>query len=446
MFKTFIFLYLSFLGVPLFAQWNTITLSESKFYTQAIASNGKAFFVGGAKPGFIPTNQIDIYDFATKQASQRSMQFSRVLFGLVASDSLLFIAGGLNPQTNFYYKQVEIYDVKNDVWKPVQNLSVARASVSAVKIGQELWFGGGYIQTSATAFTFYDVIDVYNLQSNQWSTRKLSAPRVCSAAVLGNRVVFAGGQGIQGATDLTDIFNSATQQWTTAQLSVPRFNAAIATAEPYVIVAGGSTFVKDALDVVDLWNTQTNTWTTSKLSAPRALIGASNACGDKAIFAGGGDADWDTRFLSSSSNAVDIFDAATGQWSQSALSQARVAAFAGGDGARFFVGGGWYPEMNAFVNTAEIYSCGTSGAGNGEHDALLFSLSPNPSTGEFWIRVEAETFQSIAVFDMWGRRVAYINPIGATTFVSLPNLPKGVYHVRVMNQKGKTGWSRWVKG
>jgi hypothetical protein len=427
------------------AQWSSLTLSEFKFYTQAVAVPGKALIIGGVKPGFAASNKIEIYDFASQEWMVRSMQNARILSGIVISDSLIFIAGGLNPQTGTNYSTVEIYDFKNDVWKPTQQLSVARASIAAVKSGSELWFAGGYIQTSATAFEFYDVIDVYDLQTGLWSTRTLSLPRFCSGAVLGDKVVFAGGQGSNGALSIVDIFDTSTQQWSSTQLSIPRFNTAITTVGDYILIAGGSTYTDDALDAVDLFNVVENTWTTATLSAPRALIGAGTVC-TQAIFAGGGNADWDTKFLTTSSNQVDFFDANTGQWSQGTLTQARTAAFAAGQGSHFFLGGGWYPEANQMLNSVEVYTCNSSGLHESSYDTFSFSTSPNPSSGMLSLDFGLKIPMKVTLYDLMGTQVASWTPYDVRIQSDLSQLPAGVYLIRAFYGGDKMLVDRrWVK-
>ncbi len=438
-----ILLYICF-PLLLSAQWSTLALSEAKFYTQAAAAEGKALFIGGAKPGFVPSKKVEIYDFVTPGWTTRTMQNGRVLAGVVVADSLVFIAGGLNPQTGVFLKQVEIYDVKNDVWKPSQNLSVARASAAAVRVGEELWFAGGYIQTSPTALTFYDIIDIYNLQTNTWTTRQLSVPRICSGALLDNKVAFAGGQVATGPVSTVDIFDLGMQQWTTAELSVPRFNMAITTAGPYFLVAGGSTYTEDALDIVDIWNTENNTWTTHTLAQPRASIGAATVCGTTAIFAGGGEADWTTNFLTTSSNQVDIFDATNGEWSQDTLAHARTVAFAASDGEHFFMGGGWYPENSEFLQSVEVYNCTASGLKE-VNNTFDFKLFPNPGQDDVWLDFGEEIPSRIVIFDLLGQQIESVNPVNQRIHLSLSRLLPGHYVVRAISRDGKSGWKQWVK-
>jgi Kelch motif len=427
------------------AQWSTLNLTESKFYTQGAAVDDKALFIGGVKPGFAPSNKVEIYDFVSQQWTLKSMQKARALAGVVVADTLVFIAGGLNPQTNTYFTEVEIYDTKNNTWKPVQHLSVGRASVAAVRSGQELWFAGGYVQPTATTYDFFDVIDVYNLQTGIWSVRNLSIPRYCSGAMLGDKIMFAGGHGQDGPLTIVDIFDVPSQQWSTAQLSVPRFNTAITTAGNYLLIAGGNTFTEDALNTVDIWDATTNSWSTAELSAPRALIGAATVC-NTAIFAGGGNADWDTKFLTTSSNQVDFFDASSGTWSQGALDQSRVAAFAASTEEYFFMGGGWSPEIEQLLKSVEVYNCMPSGLTDIGFNGGDMVIRENPSSGSLNLRFDGELPTKIVVYNLIGTPVATYGVHSHEMQENLSFLATGTYLIRAVYEHGACLDKKWVKG
>jgi Secretion system C-terminal sorting domain/Galactose oxidase, central domain len=432
------------------AQWTTQNLSENKFYTQAAAAAGKALFIGGAKiPGFsfAPSKKIEIYDFATRQwLPEQPTQNGTVLSGVAVADSLVFIAGGQNPQTGVFYKLVEVFDAKNNKWKPTQNLSIARSDIATVKVGQEIWFAGGAIQTSATNFTYYDVIDIYNLQTGVWTTKKLSVPRTCTGAFLNGKVLFAGGHAAGGAVSIVDIYDTATQQWSTAQLTVPRFNMAATTAGTYAVFAGGSTYTTDALDAVDIWNSTTNTWTSAKLSEPRAFMGAATVCGTKAIFAGGGKASWSARFLTTSSNRVDIFDATTGTWSKDSLSQARTGVFAASDGTNFFMGAGWYPEKNQGLSSVEIFTCKPVSGLQHSAQPLIWNVFPNLAQDVLHLQLPDHPSPVRAeVLDMTNRVLLSKTVASNSETIDVSQLSPGSYLLRVTLANGQMSVKGWMR-
>ena len=86
-------------------------------------------------------------------------------------------------------------------------------------------FAGGYDNIWITSTR----IDIYNAETGVWTTDELSVPRWGAAsASVGDLIMFAGGMSLDGAvgteviTDVIDIYNAKTKQWSTAKLSIPR--------------------------------------------------------------------------------------------------------------------------------------------------------------------------------------------------------------------------------
>lgn len=443
--STGILLALLFNALPVFAQWQAIPLSEAKFYVNSIAMPGKFFFIGGAKPGFAPTAKIEIYDLKTQTLASVNMPVARVLSGAIIVDTLLYIAGGLNPLTGAVSDRLDIYDIKNDRWKTPLTLSVARASASAVRVGTEIWFCGGYRQTSATNIIFYDAIDVYNLQTGVLSTQKLPLAQNCIAVEKGNKVLFSGGQNAQGAVPNAYIYDVLTKTWGARPLPKPRFNVSSAVAGPYVLFAGGSTFTEDALDDVDIYNSVNNSWSVANLSEARAFTAGAGVCDSLAIFAGGGNASWAQKFLTSSSARVDIFNARTGQWTQTELNGSRAGVFGASDGTHFAVAGGWAPESQSFRSDVEIYTCNTvSGTIAAQ---LFFSMSATPNPGKDWLYIQfGHPFNgTIHLCDLSGRLVLEQQVNDLQTSLSVGALVAGTYVIEARREDGKVYRMLWVR-
>src|SRR5207237_9654119 len=82
-----------------------------------------------------------------------------------------------------------------------------------------------------------------------------------------------------------------------------------------------SQVVADVSAVVDIYDSATGQWSTAALSDARWQLRVATV-GSKVLFAGG---TTDGTFNEAAATAtVDIYDAATGEWSTAALSQARL--------------------------------------------------------------------------------------------------------------------------
>ena len=162
-----------------------------------------------------------------------------------------------------------------------------------------------------------------NAQMIPVGTLSLSRPFVAVASV-GNKILFAGGA--MGtlpivATTRVDIYDIVSQGWSTAELSAPRWNIATVTAGTKVFFAGGVYYDDGdngiSTNVVDVYDAATNQWTTTQLSDARHGIAAATI-GDKVFFAGGQTGDGITM-----SDKVDIYNLSTNSWSTTVLSQPR---------------------------------------------------------------------------------------------------------------------------
>jgi len=81
-----------------------------------------------------------------------------------------------------------------------------------------------------------------------------------AAGASGNVVLFAGGKNITGYSDMVDIYNVDTSEWTTTQLSVPRSHMAVANSADGKIYFSGGVTESGVSDVVDVFDTKTMKW------------------------------------------------------------------------------------------------------------------------------------------------------------------------------------------
>ena len=122
-----------------------------------------------------------------------------------------------------------------------------------------------------------DVVDIYDAETDTWSTAKLSQARTWLAATtVGSKIIFAGGQSENNGppTDVVDIYDAETDTWSTAKLSQARYILSATTLGNKALFAGGSTSQYIKSDVVDIYDAETNMWSTDRLSSARSKMGA----------------------------------------------------------------------------------------------------------------------------------------------------------------------------
>jgi len=89
---------------------------------------------------------------------------------------------------------MDIYDVDTGLWSTA-TLSQARRFLAATTLGNKAIFAGGGSTGHQTEITSYDTIDIYDLETCQWTIGALSEARMqLAAATAGSKALFAGGK------------------------------------------------------------------------------------------------------------------------------------------------------------------------------------------------------------------------------------------------------------
>jgi hypothetical protein len=287
--------------LPVSVAAEPVTLSVPQLhYDGAVASVGtRILFAGGASYDFTSiSGEVDIYDSASGQWATATLSEPRHALTSVTSGTKVFFVGGSN-NSNEDSTRVDIYDDLTHEWSTAQ-LSQARHYISAVAVDGKVLFAGGWNASGITS-----TVDIYDLASNSWSTASLSSPTSgpYQAASVGNLALIAN-------NDSVDIYNSQTGTWSNHRLSQARDFPAAVTLGTRVLFAGGMGDSGPS-NVVDIYDSQTGEWQTASLSEPRQDIGPA-AIGGKAYFLGG----WTG---SDSVATIDIYDNASGAWTTDTL-------------------------------------------------------------------------------------------------------------------------------
>jgi hypothetical protein len=118
-----------------------------------------------------------------------------------------------------------------------------------------------------------NVVDVFNVTSNTWTTATLSQPRggPATTSVDNRYVLFGGGDKENGqlriSSEVVDIFDSLSGMWNTTTLSQARWVGATSLGNLAFFVGG---------TVIDIFNSTSQTWNTSILSQTRSVLASSS--------------------------------------------------------------------------------------------------------------------------------------------------------------------------
>jgi len=245
----------------------------------------------------------------------------RYTFATAVSGSKLFVAGGVIPYPYSWSKALDVLDVSNNQLQSLE-LSQARESVSTAVVGSKVVFAGGGGNASVWAN-----VEVYDTNTNTLSVGvPLSEARaVSTAAVVGGKAIFAGGTKRIGsnfeASSRVDIYDAATDTWSQAELSAARSPTSVVFGTRAFFFGTGNSSQLDGLQLtytnIDIFDSSTNTWSRRDLSSernPTTVI-----VGNKLLFAGGFSAAGGMNGAGSAE--VDIFDGTN--WTTGTLSIGR---------------------------------------------------------------------------------------------------------------------------
>lgn len=445
--KITLFLLASFLlaSQAALCQWVETTNIDPSFYNSALAWDGKVYFAGGIQNIITASDKMHILDLETKQLTEMTLSAGRGGMMSVAHEGKLYFAGGykwINNGTAYeVFPNIDIYDTETQQFSSI-NLTVPRAAGTAVALGDKILFAGGYV-FNGTTLVASDVVEIYDTSTGLLITEHLSQPRgdLGGAAVAGKAYFCAGAVDVLAglSSNRVDVFDGTT--WTTDTVSVARHAPSVVAVGQYLLVAGGASSVENKYDIVDIFNTQTNAWTQATLSAPRCYMAAATI-GNKAYFTGGGNCNAATFFLDESTILVDFFDAETGQMGIAPpLNTNRIAHACAAWGDKIAVGAGWRPEQEGFTGSVEVYTDSTFVNAVREAIELPFVLSPNPATQQLRLQFP-DDFQlprgtEAILSDLTGRTRLRLPLSGNSAVLDLSNLATGLYWLEVRSDTGR---------
>ncbi len=218
--------------------WTSGQLSEARDYVAAAATGGKILFAGGENASTGYSKAVDIYDAASGNWTTGNLSVGRRNLAAAATGSKILFAGGFD--NTDLLNTVDIYDAGSGNWT-VSQLSEARCYLAGAAAGSKIAFGGGAKANDSLSST----VDIYDVNTGKWTVSKLSVPRDnLAAAAAGSKIVFAGGVVYNAATTkyapstAVDIYDVNSGQWTTAQLSEARTQLAAAGGGELIPIRG----------------------------------------------------------------------------------------------------------------------------------------------------------------------------------------------------------------
>ncbi len=358
-------------------------------------------------------------------------------------DGTVWVVGGLGDGSTGS-RRVEGYDPVINAWKAAPNLPVRLHHEMVVTYKGELVVMGGWIPEGSDQ-SAVESDRVFALRDGKWAQLpSLRRPRVAgAAAVVGDRIVVAGGQAAGKLIDTTEVFDG--KQWSSAaNIPTPREHTAAVSDGDYVYVVGGRALSPDKNSAaLERYDPATDRWQRLP-DMPTARGGLGVGAADGHLFAVGGESP--TRAL----GAVESYNVARKAWSSAPpMRTARHGLVVATIGHSLFaLGGAPHPGHASAVRTAEVTSLVPAGrAGAGNAGGAWRRLPPMPTArqnmagavldGTIWV-VGGLGAGSIA-----SRRVEGYDPV-INGWKSAPSLPVRLHHEMVVTYKEEVvvigGW------
>lgn len=290
-------------------------LTQARTQLSAASANGRVFFAGGVGAGHPwESKVVDVFNDAGARIAQTSITGTpyagRYVMAAAAANGQVFFAGGGTHWSQDWMgisaDYVDEFDALT-LSHTTMNLSMPRENLMGAGVGHKVLFAGGVSVPLGGNFGITrSRVDIYDTLLGTWSNAELSLPRAEGAAAsLTGEAIFAGGTWVEAdghtwhLTSAVDIFNAQTDVWTTASLSEARRGLAGVGLGDLAFFAGGYLEGNTFSDVVDIYDSSTGLWSVLHLSEPRAWLSGA-VVGNQVIFAGGAGSN-------GYSDTVDIF-------------------------------------------------------------------------------------------------------------------------------------------
>ena len=318
----------------------------------ATADNGSRDNAKGGKPAPTVGRVVE----ASAWRVLPSAPTARQQVASAVSGGVLWVFGGLTK--GVATAKVEGFDPAISSWAAGPDLPVRLHHAMAVRYHGELTVMGGWIPRGSTL----DAVTskrVFALRQGEWVELPplLHARAAGAAAVVGDRIVVAGGQANHQLVPATEVFDGS--RWVdVASIPTPRDHLAGATDGKYFYAVGGRDLSADKnLGAVERYDPATNQWDRMPdLPTPRGGLGAVVA-GKRLITIGG-------ESPTTVYGTVEVLNLATNTWT--ALPPMKsprhgLAVLAAGN-TIYTVDGAAAPGHTGSVRTNEAFDlCGRSG-------------------------------------------------------------------------------------
>jgi N-acetylneuraminic acid mutarotase len=220
------------------------------------------------------TNQTRLYNISANLWSTGTAgplpTRAEAAYGDTTHGGFLYVIGGENSAG--VLSDLQRYDPVTDTWVTLTSMPTARAGAAAAVIDDGIFVIGGRQSTSGpcSGGPYMGTVEKYDVDTDTWSTvAPLPNPRSDLPAVAhgGKIFVFGGCTGTASAPSVTnevDMYDPQTNTWTTGLASMPTPRASLVAGHSGdQVYAIGGTNGASTLNVNEVYDIPSNTWSTN---------------------------------------------------------------------------------------------------------------------------------------------------------------------------------------
>ncbi|MFY0654795.1 MAG: hypothetical protein JXQ96_22375 [Cyclobacteriaceae bacterium] len=237
--------------------WSTGAEAPKEFnHFQATAYKGFVWIIGSFKTNDFPREQpednIWLYHPPTNswiEGPEIPEGRRRGGAGLVVYDDKFYVVGGNTiGHDGGFVNWFDEYDPRANTWTELENASQQRDHFSAAVIGDKLYAAAGR-KSGGEGGVFSPlpaIVDVYDFQSNSWSTlsKNIPTPRAAPGVIVYNgELLLMGGEGENKgpAFKVVEAYNPATDSWSSkASMNYARHGTQAILSGKGIYIAAGS--------------------------------------------------------------------------------------------------------------------------------------------------------------------------------------------------------------
>lgn len=237
-------------------QWSSAQLVQARFSIGAVSKGNRVLFAGG---GDISMEKeyavVDIYNTETNIWTIGLLSEARAGMGTTVIGELAIFAGGFKFSTGTVTDKIDIYNFSTGTWSTA-TLSEPRFFIGAVTVGNKALFAGGADENGVPSKR----VDIYDLTTDTWSIDSLSVARAFyeneNAASVCGKAYFVGGMTVEtenytftGDYNVIDIYDEMSGNWSTQSLPYNLFEHSVVSEGNHLLIAGGGTLTGEYIQL-----------------------------------------------------------------------------------------------------------------------------------------------------------------------------------------------------